>query len=227
MECTVRRIPPSGPRARPTRRQSLRPVVLPGSPSPCASSTGPDPLRAGPAPPYWTPEVPSMTELAQHGTIAIPEATSTQAATSIEDCDAAVADLAKHTGEWLEASPAELVELLRRLNDSVIAAGPQWVEAAVAAKQIPAGSPLVGEEWTGVAVTARYITALIGSLTDIAAGRRPRTPGRAHPVAGDRTAVPVFPGSAVDKVALSGFTAEVWLRPGITANQAVGRQAAA
>ena len=34
-----------------------------------------------------------MTQIAEHGTIAIPEATATQAATSLEDCDIAIPDL--------------------------------------------------------------------------------------------------------------------------------------
>jgi acyl-CoA reductase-like NAD-dependent aldehyde dehydrogenase len=168
-----------------------------------------------------------MTQLAAPGTIAIPEATSTQSPTSIEECDRSVADLSAQSASWFEEKPADLIPLLRRLNGAVIQHGDEWVAAAIAAKRIPAGSPLVGEEWSGVAATARYVTGLITSLTDVAAGRRPQPKGQPHTVAGDRTAVPVFPADAIDKAALSGFAAEIWLRPGVSANQAMGRQAGA
>ena len=148
-----------------------------------------------------------MTQRAEHGTIAIPEATSTQTATSLEDCDQAVADVAAHAKEWYDATPAELIPLLRRLVDAVQTHSQRWVEVAMAAKHITPGTPLEGEDWSnGPAPTARYLTSLIASLTDIAAGRRPKPPGAAHPVEGDRTAIPVFPVNAVDKAALTGFT---------------------
>jgi hypothetical protein len=113
------------------------------------------------------------------------------------------------------------------LNDSVATFATEWVQAACAAKQIPFDQPVGGEEWANIAITGRYIRLLIASLNDIAAGRKPSFPGKPHPVTGGHTAIPAFPFDSFDKVALSGFTAEVWLRRGVTGAQAQEHQAAA
>jgi hypothetical protein len=168
-----------------------------------------------------------MTQVAAHGTMAIPEATTNQPATSLEDCDVAVADLVENAKLWFEEPPAELIGLLDRLNDALIAHSQEWVNAACEAKHIRPEAPQGGEEWASVAISARYVRLLMASLTDIAAGNKPQFPGRPHPVTGGHTAIPAFPFDAFDKVALSGFTAEIWLRRGIAGAQAVEGQATA
>jgi aldehyde dehydrogenase family protein len=168
-----------------------------------------------------------MTQAAAHGTIAIPEATTKHPPTSLENCDIAVADLVENAKRWLEDEPGDMIALLERLNDAVIAHSQEWVNVSCEAKQIRSDQPLAGEEWASVAITARYIRLLIASLTDIAAGNKPQFPGRPHPVIGGHTAIPAFPFDAIDKVALSGITAEVWLRRGIAGAQAVEGQAKA
>ncbi|MGN6475063.1 MAG: hypothetical protein ACTHK4_15630 [Mycobacteriales bacterium] len=168
-----------------------------------------------------------MTQLAAHGTIAIPEATSTQAATSIAACDAAVADLAAHAKTWCEEPAADMIGLLERLNDSVLTFADEWVRVSAEAKHYPVDHPLAGEDWASVMITGRYLRMLQMALTDIAAGRKPSLPGKPHPVAAGHTAIPAFPVDAFDKVAFSGFTAEVWLRRGVTGAEASERQAQA
>jgi Aldehyde dehydrogenase family len=168
-----------------------------------------------------------MTQVAEHGTIAIPEATATQTATSLANCDIAVADLVENSKSWFDEQPADLIPLLARLNDAVMTHATEWVGAACAAKHIPTDQPAAGEEWANITVTARYVRLLGAALTDIAAGRKPQFPGKPHPVTGGHTAVPAFPFDAIDKVALSGFTAEVWLRRGVAGAQAVEGQAKA
>jgi hypothetical protein len=168
-----------------------------------------------------------MTQAAAHGTLTIPEATTKQPATSLEDCDVAIADLVENAKTWFEEEPADMVSLLERLNDAVIAHAEVWVNAACEAKHIRADHPLGGEEWANIAITARYIRLLMASLGDIAAGNKPQFPGKPHPVTGGHTAIPAFPFDAFDKVALSGFTAEVWLRRGVAGVQAVEGQAKA
>jgi acyl-CoA reductase-like NAD-dependent aldehyde dehydrogenase len=168
-----------------------------------------------------------MTQVAEHGTIAIPEATATQPATSIADCDIAIADLVENSKSWFDEKPADMVGLLERLNDAVVAHAQAWVDASCKAKQIASDQPVAGEEWANITVTARYLRLLASAMSDIAAGRKPGLPGKPHPVTGGHTAVPAFPFDAIDKVALSGFTAEVWLRRGVTGAQAIEDQAKA
>jgi hypothetical protein len=168
-----------------------------------------------------------MTQTAEHGTLAIPEATATQTATSLADCDVAIADLVEHAKAWFDEQPADLIGVLERLNDNVTTFAQEWVGAACDAKGIPTNEPVAGEEWANITVTARYVRLLISSLTDIAAGNKPQFPGRPHPVTGGHTAIPAFPFDAIDKVALSGFSAEVWLCRGVAGAQAVEGQAKA
>ena len=165
--------------------------------------------------------------VAQHGTIAIPEATATQPATSLSDCDVAIADLVENTKSWFDAKPDDVIGLLERLNDAVMATAQEWVAAACEAKHIPLNEPVAGEEWVNVSVTARYVRLLAAALRDIAAGNKPQFPGKPHPVTGGHTAIPAFPFDAIDKVAFSGFSAEVWLKRGVAAAQAGENQAEA
>jgi len=123
-----------------------------------------------------------MTQVAEHGTIAIPEATATQPATSIPECDIAVADLVENSKSWFDEKPEDMIGLLERLNDAVMAHAQEWVDAACAAKHIPPDQPTAGEEWANLTVTGRYVRLLGAALTDIAAGRKPQFPGKPHPV---------------------------------------------
>jgi aldehyde dehydrogenase (NAD(P)+) len=95
--------------------------------------------------------------------------------------------------------------------------GKRWVDASVAAKRIDPRSPWVGEEWMGgpyaVAVAA---SGYVDTLSALAAGRLPEFKGIT--TRGDgRLVVPVFPRSLVDRLLMSGISAEVWMQPGVTA----------
>jgi acyl-CoA reductase-like NAD-dependent aldehyde dehydrogenase len=168
-----------------------------------------------------------MTQAAVHGTSAIPEASTHQPPTTLQDCDVAVADLVENAKPWFEEDPAQVIGLLERMNESLIAHAQEWVDASCEAKGIRPDQPVVAEEWGNISIGARYIRLLAASLTDIAAGNKPQFPGRPHPVTGGHTAIPAFPFDAIDKVALSGFSAEVWLRRGLAGAQAVEGQAKA
>ncbi|HVS68089.1 MAG TPA: aldehyde dehydrogenase family protein [Mycobacteriales bacterium] len=168
-----------------------------------------------------------MTQLAAHGTIAIPEATSTQKATSIADCDAAVADVAAHSKSWFEEPAKDMIGLLERLTDSVLTFADEWVKVSCEAKHYPVDSPAAGEDWASVMITGRYLRMLQMAITDIAAGRKPSLPGKPHPVAAGHTAIPAFPVDGFDKIAFSGFSGDIWLRRGVTGAEATERQAQA
>jgi aldehyde dehydrogenase (NAD(P)+) len=96
-----------------------------------------------------------MTQLADHGTLAIPEPTTAHPPTSLPDCDQALAELRGAAQPWFAERPGDLVPLLERLGDSLMAHAKEWVAAACTAKRIPIGSPFAGEEWTSISVTAR------------------------------------------------------------------------
>ena len=130
------------------------------------------------------------------------------------DLDSAVADLAAHAKSWFEEPAADMLGVLARLTDSVLTFADEWVKVSAEAKHYPVDNPMAGEDWASIMITGRYLRMLHMALTDIAAGRKPAFPGAAHPVGGGHTAIPAFPVDAFDKVAFSGFTAEVWLALG-------------
>jgi aldehyde dehydrogenase (NAD(P)+) len=90
------------------------------------------------------------------------------------------------------------------------------VEAACAAKGIPADRPAAGEEWaTGPWPVVRQLRLVIESLQSIQ--RTGTTPiGRLGRNADGRLTVQVFPTNRIDGVLFSGITVDVHLLPGVT-----------
>lgn len=136
-----------------------------------------------------------------------------------EELDHAIEELAKGAQEWAGTSLADRAALLRETQQAVARSAPAWTKAAVAAKHTPAG-PLEGEEWTsGPVATAAMFREYDATLDNLAAGRS-AIEGTPVSSAAGRTAVRVLPGDAKDLVLFSGFTADVWLKPGVTPAQA-------
>jgi acyl-CoA reductase-like NAD-dependent aldehyde dehydrogenase len=137
------------------------------------------------------------------------------------ELDSLVARLVDGERVWA-ATPLEdrarlLADFRRLLND----AAPEWVEIAARIKQLPDGSPLVGEEWiSGPWAVLSYTGALLETINRLAEGKdvlAGYTFGRAP---GDRVAVRVSPHGLYDTLLFSGFRAEVWLQPGVTEAEA-------
>jgi acyl-CoA reductase-like NAD-dependent aldehyde dehydrogenase len=151
------------------------------------------------------------------GSAAMPEATATFPATPRVEIDRALADLTRTKQQWAELAIARRVTLLRELIVTTAAVARRWVDAAIEAKGIRAGSPQEGEEWLGgPMVTIRNMRLLAESLHDVATLGYPRTPGEPRVVPSGQVAAPVFPGRFFDRVLFAGFSAEVWMRPGVT-----------
>jgi aldehyde dehydrogenase (NAD(P)+) len=103
---------------------------------------------------------------------------------------------------------------------SVAAEATAWVQAASKVKGLPADSPLVGEEWlSGPYAVLTAVRALADSLLALEAGRSPVDGFRMNTAPGGRVSVEVLPHNIFDKLLLNGFTAEVWMLPGVTAEQ--------
>jgi acyl-CoA reductase-like NAD-dependent aldehyde dehydrogenase len=151
------------------------------------------------------------------GSAAIPEAIATLPATPRGEIDRALFDLTRTKQQWAELGIARRVALLRELIVTTAAVAKRWVDAAIEAKGIRAGSPQEGEEWLGgPMVTIRNMRLLAESLQDIATLGYPRTPGEPRLAPSGQVAAPVFPGAFFDRLLFTGFNAEVWMRPGVT-----------
>ncbi len=130
--------------------------------------------------------------------------------------DRAVADLKAGKDAWARTSVEERILLLNEIKDATMTVAESWATTAARKKQIPAGSPLVGEEWlSGPYAMLSACNALIETLLQLEekAFLR-RLPLRDLPTG--QIAAKVFPASLWDRLLLSGVTAEVWMQPGVT-----------
>ncbi|MDR3659623.1 MAG: aldehyde dehydrogenase family protein [Mycobacterium sp.] len=135
--------------------------------------------------------------------------------------DQALAELAEGEKAWAATSLARRRELLDDVQQLAVQHGAEWVEAAVWIKQLDPSSPLVGEEWiSGPYPVAAGAAALSASLAKLEVGKSPLD-GAKFGSAGGRTTVNVLPLGIFDHLLLSGFSAQVWLQPGVDQDEAV------
>jgi aldehyde dehydrogenase (NAD(P)+) len=129
--------------------------------------------------------------------------------------DEAVSRVRERAGEWARLSLRERIALARSLRDGVARVAERSVAAACAAKGIPAGSPLAGEEWLGGPYVAlRLLAQLIRSLESLErTGTTPAPrPGR---TADGRLSLRVFPGDHLDSMLFMGASGEVVMEEGV------------
>ncbi|MGX1793042.1 aldehyde dehydrogenase family protein [Microbacterium sp. NPDC055312] len=138
-----------------------------------------------------------------------------------EALDADVDVLQQGSRTWAHLTVGQRATLLRALRTSVAAAADDWANTAADSKGLDRRHPLRGEEWlSGPYSVLGALDAYIDTLAKLADGRSPLdgvTVGRAP---GGRTRVSAFPLTGLDRLLLSGFSGEVWLRPGVTPNTA-------
>lgn len=136
--------------------------------------------------------------------------------TAYPEVDQALTDLVEGEKTWAGLPLSERRRLLDRVRELTVANAADWVAAAVAIKRLDPDSPLVGEEWmSGPYPMATSLTALSSSLAALESGASPLADADFGTAPGGRTTVRVLPLNIFDRLLLSGFSAEVWLQPGI------------
>ncbi|WP_228545850.1 aldehyde dehydrogenase family protein [Microcella flavibacter] len=121
---------------------------------------------------------------------------------------------------WRRMPLAAKRALLAEVRATTLAAAPDWVAAACAVKGIPTDAPAAGEEWTsGPYAVIGATAALEATLAALERGEQPLPDRRVRRAPGDRLAVRAFPLLPKDAV-LAGYRAEVWLRPGVSIEDA-------
>ena len=122
---------------------------------------------------------------------------------------------------WAATSLAQRGEMLAELRKTLADAADEWVQIACDIKQIPNGSPLVGEEWiSGPWAILSFTAALMDTLAKLDNGDDVLAGYRFGAAPGNRVSVEVSPHGTFDRLLFSGFRTEVWMRPGVTAAQA-------
>ncbi|OFE15914.1 aldehyde dehydrogenase [Humibacillus sp. DSM 29435] len=138
--------------------------------------------------------------------------------------DAIVAGMARGESVWAAMDLPARADLLADVHRSVAAAADAWVAAAVRAKGLDPKSPLVGEEWlSGPYCTLTALLALQHSLKALASGGSPVDGKRLGTAPGGRVTVPALPSNRFEYLLLHGFTADVWMTPGVSAAQVQSR----
>jgi aldehyde dehydrogenase (NAD(P)+) len=130
----------------------------------------------------------------------------------------AITTLVQHKDAWARLPIREKLthlEVMRAKTDEVAEA---WVTAAVKAKRIPSDSPLAGEEWvSGPWALLRALNQLTHTLTALDKGESPLGNRATTTRTDGQVVVDVFPASLFDRLLLSGFSAQVWMQPDVTA----------
>lgn len=138
-----------------------------------------------------------------------------------ESLDAEIEELRAGTRTWSALTLTQRIRLLRSIRATVAVEAEEWALTAARSKGLDPRSPLVGEEWlTGPYATVVAIDAYLETLLSLRVGASPLDHVRVDQAPGGRVRVHAFPTRAVDSLLVSGYTGEVWLRPGVTLAEA-------
>jgi acyl-CoA reductase-like NAD-dependent aldehyde dehydrogenase len=141
-------------------------------------------------------------------------------ATTERDLDKAVEELKVGAERWAQLPVADRGALFREVHASIAEVAEEWATAAAEAKGVTPAAPYAGEEWmTGPYGAMESAATYARSYEALAAGRSPLDGLDVGTAPGGRVAVRVLPRSAQEWVLFHGFTAEVWMPPGVPERQ--------
>jgi hypothetical protein len=134
------------------------------------------------------------------------------------ELDSTIAGLRERSTAWLELPLESKIELVRSALQGSARVADRQVAAAVSAKGLDEDSPLTGEEWlAGPYIQIRTLRLLIQTLERIRRRGAVDVPaGMVRQGTNGRIMVRVFPDDLLDGLLYRGFTADVWMEPGVT-----------
>ncbi len=136
--------------------------------------------------------------------------------TPIEELDSAVGRLASAKDEWVNTSLEKRVSLLRACIDRTLGCAEDWARAACRAKGLDLSEPRAGEEWYGGPMTTiRNLRLLAEALEE----RGQPAPAAVWQRSKDQWAAKILPIGLLDSLMFGGFSAEVWMEPGMRPTQ--------
>lgn len=137
--------------------------------------------------------------------------------------DADLDALSEGSVRWAATPLRERAALLRALHASISSQAAVWARTAAQIKGLDPRSPLIGEEWmSGPWAALSAVETLASTVTTLAGGHSPIEGLTLGTAPGGRVTVPVLPHNAYEALLLHGFSAEVWLKPGVSRGQARG-----
>ncbi|MEM7587884.1 MAG: aldehyde dehydrogenase, partial [Acidobacteriota bacterium] len=170
-----------------------------------------------------TLSAPTVAGIPQHT-----EIPSELADSSRPDMDAALRDLRAKKEEWVQLGLADRRAILAELIRDTTGIAGRWAEACREAEGIPAETSTAAEEWlAGPYMVLRNLQLLERALMEIEREGQPRIPGPVKTRPNGQVTARVFPQSLTDRLFYTGFSAEVWMQPGVTADRLAETQAVA
>ena len=143
------------------------------------------------------------------------------AAPDVAALDAALSELSAGVELWRLLSLPQRRTLLQRVRAATAAVAEEWADVAATAKGLEPRHPLRGEEWlSGPYAALIALDAYADTLDALARGRSPLASATFSSAPGGRTVVRTSPSTRTDALLLSGYSTEVWLTPGVTADDA-------
>ena len=133
--------------------------------------------------------------------------------------DKSIQTLQAHKKEWAELPVKEYVEFIEQISQAIADCADEWALLDMQNRGIDPN------HWD--AVTSYFVCPILAlrmtrsyqrTLEDIIKYGKPRIPGPVTTMANGQVAVGVFPVDSYDKIIFHGFTSEVWLDPGIKAD---------
>ncbi len=142
------------------------------------------------------------------------------------DMDAALQGLNTHKAEWVGLDAYTRAALIEQIQRDLIAVIPEWVALSLEAKGITPDDVARGDEWGGVTIMFRVLRQLKQALHEVEAHGRPQPPGIVAARADGQVMARVLPARLDDHLIFTRFTADVWLDPGITPDEATATMGA-
>ena len=141
--------------------------------------------------------------------------------------DLALEDLRSGAPGWADLPLRAKIAMLEALPPRIADVAPRMAAAATEAKGIASTSAWVAEEWTiNIWALVQAVNTQILVLKRILAGREPVNADAVRPRPDGQVVVDVFPVTGYDRLLLNGYKAQVWIEPGISAEQTRAEAAA-
>ena len=135
-----------------------------------------------------------------------------------EHLDEALANVAGHKTVWARLPIKDKIQYLLEIRQATLDNAQQWADAETKAKQLRAGSPLVGAEaWlAGPYGLVAWLSASIQTLTALDTGADLLAHVKLRRSVDGKLIARVLPHDIYEKLLFNGLTADVWMQDGVT-----------
>ena len=135
-----------------------------------------------------------------------------------EQLDQALAKVAEHKTVWARLPIKDKIQYLLEIRQATLDNAQQWADAETKAKQLRAGSPLVGAEaWlSGPYGLVAWLSASIQTLTALDTGTDLLAHVKLRRSVDGKLVARVLPHDIYEELLFNGITADVWMQDGVT-----------